>query len=156
MNNQVSPLDIAMLSAHYHHDLRNPAKTHQRGEVLTEAEVIDFFNMHGSVRSHASITSHSFCFRYIDHPDYDEVMFFSRNHLFGYKVLPSDFVACSFGANGNCVAREGVEDGVMDTFDKWKVVHGERKRFIFSLDELVDFLVNEYPALSEQKAAVES
>lgn len=136
---------VALLQA-----LCNPVKKHLYGEVLTEQQVIGYFEQCKFFSTVRGLTSHSFSLHSLPNTDYDEVVFFSRNHLYGYQTIPEDFTSCSFGIPGHCVARPGCEDGVIDTFDKYKAVHGHKTRYLWSIQELVDFIIDEYPNLVQQ------
>lgn len=127
--------------------LVNPTKKHLGGNVLTEQEIINFYNDVKSGKEYRNgLCEHSLSLG-SDNNEYSGVSFFTHNHLYGYTIIPEDFCSCSFSIPGRCVARPGCEDGIMDSFDKYKAVHGKGVRYLYSVQALVDFIVDEYPNL---------
>ena len=77
------------------------------------------------------------------HSQRDNVFFFSDDHIFGYKVLPSSFVACTGTFPTTAVARECIPDGKIDTIEKYIEVYHKGERQIKTIEELVEFIDNE-------------
>jgi hypothetical protein len=88
------------------------------------------------VNRYGRICSHTF------HVDEKEYVFFNNNHMFGYdkenntQVL--DTVPTSSGFPKQVVARKGLEDGIVCTFDHELFIHYQKAQVIYSLDELLD------------------
>lgn len=66
--------------------------------------------------------------------------FFSDDHCFGVHVLPEHFVPCTMEFPRRIVPREGLEDGWVDTIEKYIRIFQKDCEQITSIEELVDFL----------------
>lgn len=66
----------------------------------------------------------------------DKTFFYSDDHCFGYKVLPDNFVPCTTSLPMSVVAREGLEDGIIDTLEKYESVFCDGYTRIESLEQL--------------------
>lgn len=105
-------------------------KPHTRGVIYNKQEVDQIF------RTGSRITS--VCYTHpITNKEYE---FFTNNHIFGYPSLGESFCPCSLTIPGECVPREGCEDGIMNSFDKYAAVHNNTDFYIWSIDELLDLL----------------
>lgn len=67
------------------------------------------------------------------------VVFFTNNYFFTEK-LGDSFVHVSTTTRGRAVPRPGCEDGIMNTPAKFKAVLHPDARYLYSADELIDFL----------------
>lgn len=67
------------------------------------------------------------------------VVFFTNNYFFTEK-LGDSFVHVSTTTRGRAVPRSGCEDGIMNTPAKFKAVLHPDARYLYSADELIDFL----------------
>lgn len=83
------------------------------------------------------LTIHDFNFKGKDY------IFFSNNHLFGYKVLPIQVGSCSTGFPYSVVPREGLESGNVFTIEDYLIVHGKNKTVIWGVDDLIDLFFDE-------------
>ncbi len=67
------------------------------------------------------------------------VVFFTNNYFFT-SALGDSFVHVSTTTRGRAVPRPGCEDGNMDTLAKFKAVLHSDARYLYSHEELIDFL----------------
>lgn len=75
----------------------------------------------------------------------DSVMFFTDDHCFGHPVLPKCFVSSTTSFPISVKERPGIEDGWVDSPDKYILVFHQNDRLIETVDELVDFLNKHFP-----------
>lgn len=68
------------------------------------------------------------------------IYFFTDDHCFGVGVLPEGFVPCTSVFPHSVCPRPGLEDGLVDTLDKYIEVYHKNDTRIESIDELVEFL----------------
>ena len=84
-----------------------------------------------------------------------KVLFFPNDYCFSLgerkgvdyeRLLPNEFVASSSNISGRykVVPRPGLEDGLVNTLDKLMFLHYKDFRIIESIQELCDFMNNEY------------
>lgn len=70
------------------------------------------------------------------------VFFFSDDHIFGYKVLPDDFVPCTGSFPTSVTPREDFPDGKIDTIEKYIELFHKGERQIKTVEELVALIDN--------------
>ena len=72
----------------------------------------------------------------------DEIYFFTDDHCFSQGNLPDHYVPISSSFPMRVAPREGVEDGVISTFDQYKTVFhtGYNEKVIQTMDELLNRL----------------
>jgi hypothetical protein len=86
-----------------------------------------------------------------------KVLFFPNDYCFSIgerkgadyeRLLPDEFVSSSSTISDRhmVVPRPGLEDGIVNTLDKLLFLHYKDYRIIESIEELVDFMNNEYVA----------
>jgi hypothetical protein len=68
------------------------------------------------------------------------MFFFSDNHCFGNGQLPPDWVPCSQVFPSMVTPREGLEDGLIDTIEKFVSVFQSGDHQVTSMDELLEIL----------------
>lgn len=107
-------------------------KKHIAGVIYTREQVDEI--LQSSNKSIVEITYHR-----DDHDFNTDVAFFTNNHIFAYPYLGDKFGSCTMAVPPLCIPRPGCEDGVMNTFEKYSVVH-KRSKTLWSEDELIDFL----------------
>lgn len=86
----------------------------------------------------------------------ERIFFFSDDHCFGYPILPDGFVPCTSVFPMYVKPRPGVEDGWVNTIEKFIAVFHYDARQINSIEELVEYLnsdssrrlINELPVHS--------
>lgn len=116
--------------------------SHCYGKVLTREQVKQW--------AKKSLTSHT---EVLLSTERIGVRFYSTNHLFGYPILPKNFVPCSSTIPYHVAPREGFEEGCLDTaadllrFDDFC---SPEQHVIESLDELVDYLNQYYRVQTER------
>lgn len=79
----------------------------------------------------------------------ETVEFFTNNSLVWYPHIESLFCSCSMTTPMDCVERPGCEDGIINTLDKYQVVF-KRTRYLWSVDEVIDFLATKYRVTGEE------
>lgn len=70
------------------------------------------------------------------------IFFYTNDHCFGYGVLEKDFVSCTTNIPIRVSPRPGLEDGIVDTLDKYEQVFECGTQCIESIDVLVDYVNN--------------
>ena len=103
-------------------------KPHTKGVIYTEEQVDEI------IKRGERITS--ICYTDDDGKDHE---FFTNNHIFAYPAMGNYWCSCSMGFPISVVPRPGCEDGIIDNFAKYKVVHGS-DFYMWSYDELIDYL----------------
>ncbi len=98
-----------------------------RGVLTSEEAYERSFNTHNLI-----VLSSSFR----DKP----IFFFSDDHCFGVNVLPDNIVPCTMSFPHTVKERPGLEDGVIDSIEKYIQIFEKDTRQIKSIDELVDYL----------------
>jgi hypothetical protein len=78
------------------------------------------------------------------------MFFFTDNHCFGNGQLPSGWVPCSQSFPLMVTPREGLEDGVIDTIEKFVSVFESDAKQITSMDELLEILNKVREEIPEQ------
>ena len=68
------------------------------------------------------------------------LFFFSDDHCFGVDVLPENWVHCTVTFPLSVKARAGLEDGIVDTIEKYIFVFQRDDRQICCIDELINVL----------------
>ena len=68
--------------------------------------------------------------------------FFSDNHCFGYPILPKSWGSATCVFPMTVVARPGLEDGVIDTVEKFILVFEKDSTQITTFEELLDLVNN--------------
>jgi hypothetical protein len=71
------------------------------------------------------------------------VFFFTDNDIFGYTVIPSDFVSSTTSIPLRVVGMPGVEDGYIRTVEQYIAVFESDKTQLTTIDALVDLLNSE-------------
>lgn len=74
---------------------------------------------------------------------YTNQFFFSDDHCFGVYVLPDEWVPCTSKIPQLAKEREGLEDGIIDTVEKYNFVYNKDNHQITTIDELVKILNQE-------------
>lgn len=119
--------------------------SHRYGEVLTREQV--------KQRVKKTLISHTEILLGPEGHERIGVRFYSTNHLFGYPILPKNFVPCTSTIPYRVAPREGFEEGCLDTaadllrFDDFC---SPEQHVIESLDELVDYLNQYYRVQTER------
>lgn len=115
----------------------NPEFKEYKGVLTTEET-----KQHSVV--HNRIVTHQTSF------DDFKYFFFSDDHGFGHGVLPDDFVPCTAYLPLEVTPREGLEDGIVDTVEKYMFIFCKDKKQINSIEELCEYLnTREDQALDE-------
>lgn len=70
----------------------------------------------------------------------DKVFFLTDDHCFGYSVLPKHYVPGTIMFPMNVTPRPGVEDGLIDTVEKYITVFENDHRQINTIEELVELI----------------
>ena len=125
MNEQVLAL-IEQIKERFE-EAQNTSK-YLNGRVLTEQDVIDRIAHGGPLIAHNFSTKEGL-----------EYEFFTTNHLFGYKLFPMEVIPVTMHMPLGVVAREGCEDGIINTYDKYKVVFKDSIR-LWSLDHILEIM----------------
>lgn len=79
------------------------------------------------------------CYVGYDDGEGKSVVFFTNNYFFT-DALGDSFVHVSSVTRGTAVPRKGCEDGLMNTPAKFKAVFHPESRYLYSHEELIDFL----------------
>lgn len=67
-------------------------------------------------------------------------VFFTGEYGYGYDVLPRDFVASTTRVPMKVVERKGLEDGWVDTVEKYLMVFEHDRILIESIEDLVEVM----------------
>lgn len=70
--------------------------------------------------------------------------FLSDDAVWGYGILPEAFISVSLHIPSKAAPRPGLEDGFIDTVEKFMIVFGDDQRHLNTVDELVDYLNENY------------
>ena len=70
----------------------------------------------------------------------EKKFFFSDDHCFGVRVLPEHWVPSTSVFPMSVKPRPGLEDGIIDTIEKYISVFEKGREQINSIDELIDVL----------------
>lgn len=70
----------------------------------------------------------------------EKKFFFSDDHCFGVRVLPGHWVPSTSVFPMSVTPRPGLEDGIIDTIEKYISVFEKEREQINSIDELIDVL----------------
>lgn len=70
----------------------------------------------------------------------DGVFFFTDDYCMGLNVLPKHYVSSSTTIPIQVAPREGLEDGIVDSVDKFIQIFESERRLIESMDDLLEVL----------------
>ncbi len=73
-----------------------------------------------------------------------KVFFLSDDGGWGHTVLPKEFVAVSQRLPAFATPRPGLENGCIDTVDKFMLVYCRNEKLLNTIEELVDYLNENY------------
>jgi len=111
----------------FKHRLLHPTRPVLKGKILTRSEINE------RIKQGLVVV--------MVQRDYDgqEVCFFTDNHIFGYTILPSDFVATSFNSPIR-VSTDVVEAGYITSVDEFLAAYGANKKILWDINGLLDEL----------------
>lgn len=125
MNEQVLAL-IEQIKERFE-EAQNTSK-YLTGRVFTEQDVIDRIAHGGPLIAHNFSTKEGL-----------EYEFFTNNHLFGYKLFPIEVIPVTMQMPLAVVPREGCEDGIIDSYDKYRAVFKD-SICLWSLDQIIEVM----------------
>jgi len=111
----------------FRHRLLHPTKSILKGRILSRSEIDE------RIKKGLVVV--------MIHRDYDgrDVCFFTDNHIFGYTILPADFVSVSF-ASPIRVSTDVLEAGYITNAAEFLSVYGSNKKILWDINGLLDEL----------------
>lgn len=110
---------------------------HRKGSILTKQQAKEKLEEEIQKRGHGGVVTKSSVSK--NGKDY---YFFVDNHIFGSDLIWNVFCSCSQYLPSTCVPRPGLEDGIIDTFEKYIFIYHKDDVLIESMEELLN-LFNE-------------